>query len=397
MHVILGHVGDLVVDDVRQVVDVDATCGDVGGHQGADLAGLEAFQRLSAGALALVAVQRHGRHAVLGQVVGHVVGAELGAREDQYLAPVVLLDDVQQHLLLLGAAHRVDDLADALHRGVARRDLDALWVFQQAAGQLADLVAEGGRKQQALLGGGQQRQHLLHIMDEAHIQHAVGLVQHQHLNGGQVQEALLLQVQQAAGSGHQNVHPALQALDLRIHAHAAEDHRGLDVQMLAIGAHGFLDLGGQFACRGEHQGAHAAAAEAAGGGAAGLQALQHWQREGGRLAGAGLRAGQQVVACQHGGDGLGLDGSRAVVALFLHGTQNGRRELQFVKCHRCWMRPSWALGIGPSPARCCRTSTKGTDDCKSGSPEGDASFVPSLTAAARVTGARGGRHCRMRR
>src|SRR5690606_33630391 len=30
MHVVLGDVGDLVVDDVRQVVDVDAACGDVG-------------------------------------------------------------------------------------------------------------------------------------------------------------------------------------------------------------------------------------------------------------------------------------------------------------------------------------------------------------------------------
>ena len=33
VHVVLGHVGQLVVDDVRQLVDVDAARGDVGRHQ----------------------------------------------------------------------------------------------------------------------------------------------------------------------------------------------------------------------------------------------------------------------------------------------------------------------------------------------------------------------------
>src|SRR5260370_255664 len=101
VHVVLGHVGDLVVHDVRQLIDIDAACSDVGGDQGAQLAGLEAGQGLGAGALALVAVQRHGADVVLGQEFGNVVGAELGAREHQNLAPVVLVDDVQQHLLFL--------------------------------------------------------------------------------------------------------------------------------------------------------------------------------------------------------------------------------------------------------------------------------------------------------
>ena len=85
------------------------------------------------------------------QELGHVVGAELGAGEHQHLAPVVFLDDVRQQGFFLAATDRVDQLRDALHRGVARRDLHALRVFQQGGGQFADFVAEGGREQQALL------------------------------------------------------------------------------------------------------------------------------------------------------------------------------------------------------------------------------------------------------
>ena len=333
VHVVLRDIGNLVVHDMRQVVDVDAARGDVGGHQSADLAALEARQRLRARALALVAVQRHGGDAVLGQVVGHVVGAELGAREHQHLAPVVLLDDVQQHLLFLAAAHGVDDLADPLHRGVARGDLDALRILEQAARQLADFIAERGREQQALLGARQQRQHLLHIVDEAHVEHAVGFVQHQHLNAGEVHETLLLQIQQTPGGGHEHVDAALDAVNLRVHAHATEDHGGVQVKVLAVFAHGFLNLRREFACRRQHQGADGLATELAARGLAFGQTVQQRQGKGGGFAGAGLCAGQQVVAREHERNGLGLDRRRLGIALFLHGLENGRSQLQFVECH----------------------------------------------------------------
>jgi hypothetical protein len=47
-------------------------------------------------------------------------------------------------------------LRDGLGGGVAARHLDQRRVVQQAVGQGLDLVAEGGREQQALLLGRQQ-------------------------------------------------------------------------------------------------------------------------------------------------------------------------------------------------------------------------------------------------
>ena len=194
VHIVFADVRDFVVHHVRQLVDVDAAGRDVGRDQRADVAVLETGQRLGPGALALVAVQRHRLDPVLGQEFGDVVGTKLGACEHQHLAPVVLLDDVRQQLLFLAAADRKDLLGDALHRGVARRDLDALRIAQQGVGQVADLVAESGGEQQTLLFAGHQRQDLPHVGQEAHVQHPVCFVQDQHLHGRQVQEALLLQV-----------------------------------------------------------------------------------------------------------------------------------------------------------------------------------------------------------
>ena len=330
VHVVFGHVGNVVVDDVRQLVDVDAACRNIGSNQGAQIARLELGQRLGAGALALVAVQRHGLDALVVQKVGHLVGAELGAREHQYLAPVVFADQVRQYVFLAVATHGVDHLRDALHRGVGRRDLHALRVLQQVARQFADFVAEGGAEEQALLVLGQQRQHLLHVVDEAHVEHAVGLVQHQNFDVREVDVVLAFQIEQTARRGDQDVDAARDAVDLRVHADAAEDHGGSQLQVLAVGANGFLDLRRQLARGRQHQRADGARF----GCRARAEQLQHGQREAGRLAGAGLCAGQQVVATQHHGNGLRLDGGGGRVALLLHRAQDGGGQVQFVKVHQ---------------------------------------------------------------
>ena len=96
--------------------------------------------------------------------------------------------------------------------------------------------------------------------------------------------------------------PLAQRVDLRIDADAAEDHRRLQLQVLAVRPHAFFDLRGQFARGREDQRAHRALAEpwsrpAWCSGAAGRQ------REAGGLAGAGLGAAEHVAALQHGGNG----------------------------------------------------------------------------------------------
>ena len=130
VHIVFADVGNFVVHDMGQFVNIDTACCNVSSNQGADVTTLETSQGLGASRLAFVAVQGHGIDTVFGEVLGHIVGAKLGACEHQYLAPVVFVDDVREQGFLFATSHGVHDLFDALHRSVARGDLDALWVFQ---------------------------------------------------------------------------------------------------------------------------------------------------------------------------------------------------------------------------------------------------------------------------
>ena len=101
VHVALAVLRRVEVDDVRDAVDVDAARGDVGGDERVDAAGLELRERLLALALALVAVHRERRVALVAQALDEPVGAALGADEDE-------------RQLVLGAAQLAQERVDAV-------------------------------------------------------------------------------------------------------------------------------------------------------------------------------------------------------------------------------------------------------------------------------------------
>src|SRR5436309_4716251 len=65
MHVILRMLGKIIVHDVRYAVHIDAACRDISGHQNADRAALEIFERAQALVLRTVGVQCGRANALL--------------------------------------------------------------------------------------------------------------------------------------------------------------------------------------------------------------------------------------------------------------------------------------------------------------------------------------------
>src|SRR5471030_2698108 len=150
VHIVLGVVRQVVVDDAGQVGDVEAARGDVGGDQHVDLALLERLQRGDAFLLRLVAVDGGGVHALLLQAARQARGADLGVGEDDHLLQIALAQDVRDQRMLLVFLDLVDHLRDALGRRIAARHFDRQRVVQEGVGQLFDFRREGGREHQVL-------------------------------------------------------------------------------------------------------------------------------------------------------------------------------------------------------------------------------------------------------
>src|SRR5471030_722249 len=88
---------------------------------------------------------------------------------------------------------------------VWRRDGDVLRVAQEAIVQRLDLGRHGGREKQGLADLRQGGDDALDVGNEAHVEHAIGFVDHQDLDVVQENAAALEMVEQTTGCGDQHV------------------------------------------------------------------------------------------------------------------------------------------------------------------------------------------------
>ena len=137
----------------------------------------------------------------------HLVRAVLGAREDEDA-----LDRLgAQHLgkqRRLGGAIDVDDaLLDTLDRAGGRRHRHAHRIAQHGVCKLGNLLRHGGREEQSLALGRQLLGDAPDVMNEAHVQHPIGFIEHQELERGKIRVAPSHQVEKTARGGDNDVHP----------------------------------------------------------------------------------------------------------------------------------------------------------------------------------------------
>ena len=162
-------------------------------------------------------------------------------------------------------------------------------------------------------------------MDESHVEHAVGFVEHEDREPVEAHMALLLEVEQASRCRHQNINAAPERIDLGLLADAAEDHGRAQTEMAAIGAEAFGDLEREFARRRQDQRPHGVPRR---GHRLRRQALQNGQREGRSLAGAGLGDAEQIAPGEKMRNGLSLDGRRLGIILGNQGALERLDEIE---------------------------------------------------------------------
>ncbi len=308
MDKVVRGIGHVVVYDVRDVLDVDAAGGDVGGDEDAVLAGREAFEGGGPLRLRAIAVDGVGVVTEALELFGDAVGAVLGAREDEKGALLFRQHLVEQaeFLILHDGIDAELDLIGGLGGGA---DLDADGLLDVVLDDLGDVGVEGRGVAHGLAGLGEGTDDAADSGEEAHVEHAVYFVEDEHVDGADVNLAAAEEVFEATGGSDDEARTAINVVELSVLGEAATDEDGV---VLGLGDElgvGLEDLHGELAGGEEDEGADGSAFAAVRGHGGGLEALDHGDQEGEGLAGAGGGGGKDVLAFEGGRDGLCLDGS----------------------------------------------------------------------------------------
>ena len=172
----------------------------------------------------------------------HLVGAVLGAGKDQRAVDRLLLQELRQEARLGGEIDLDDALGDALDGRGHRRHRHAGGIAQHRFGEFGDVLRHGGREEQRLPLDRQFADDFADVVDEAHVEHAVGFVEHQELDLAELQPVALDEIEQAAGGRHHDFDALHDRADLAAHRHAADRQRRGEADVAAIGVEAVEDL-----------------------------------------------------------------------------------------------------------------------------------------------------------
>ena len=319
MHIIFGSRWEVEIHHMRNPVHIDAPRCDVGRHQNPHNPALEFRQGPQALVLRAIGMEGRGADPGLFEPSGDPVGTVLHPGEDQHHLHGRIQEELQEQGGLEMARHFIHRLSHRLGGIGASSDLDRLRRLLEFAGYRLDLARQRRRKEQGLASFGQLAHDIPDGGQEAHVQHAVCLVEDQVLDTGEVAIAPGHEVQQPTRRGDDDVGTPSERLDLRLFADTAKDRGHAERQKLGVVPDIFVDLDHQFPGRCEDQDADMARA-----GVSGRQTGQERQRERRSLAGSGLGDANEILAGEDDGDGRGLDRRRFGVAGFIDGAQHTR-------------------------------------------------------------------------
>jgi hypothetical protein len=170
-------------------------------------------------------------------------------------------------------------------------------------------------------------------MDEAHVEHAVGLVEHEDRDLVKSHMALVEEVEQASWRGDENIDASLERLHLMMLVDAAENHRGGERQLPPVGREALADLARELARRREDQRPRRSRRPLR---MLEREAMQDGKSEGGGLAGPRLGDAEQVPSLGEERDRLRLDRRRLEIFLGLQRELLGLGEAEAVErswCH----------------------------------------------------------------
>ena len=228
--VVLVFLGHVVVDDGIHIGNVNAARCHIGGDQHVDFPGLEPRHDAVALSLGQVAVQAVHIEVQPGKLVGQHPRVVLGVAEDHDPLVALVNDDLRGVGQLVTARGQQLVLGNFRAGILDGLDADLGGVVLVEPTDVQHLAADGRREHRQALAVLHQVDDVLDVLVKAHVQHLVGLVQHDGFDVGDINGVVAVVVHQAARRGNDDLAAGFELALLLVHARAAIDADDFDVR-----------------------------------------------------------------------------------------------------------------------------------------------------------------------
>ena len=320
----LGVVRNVVVDHVGNAVNVQATSSHIGCHQDVQAAVLELINRALTESLRDVAVDGSSGESAGTQLLGELLGLVLGAHEHDHRFEFLDFEDAGQRVQLVAVADHQEALANVVRSASLGLDGNLFRLRQVLLGQATNRSRHGSREQRDLLVIRGVGKNALDILLEAHLQHLIGLVQHQETQVGNVQRALLQVVDDTTRRADDNLRTSAQTRQLHSIGLTTVDWQDLNLaQVISKRLEGVRNLQRQLTGRSKHQSLRCADGA--------INASQNRQRKRRGLTGTSLSQADDVAAAHQSRDSSSLNWGRSLKPNLANCIDNVIRQLKLIE------------------------------------------------------------------
>ena len=247
--------GNGVVDDVREVVDVDSARGDVGCDEQAELAGFEIVDDACALRLRDVSVQGVDGVSAGGEGVCEFIDIAAGFAENHCVKVVFHIDDAGENFELVFAADLVIDLFGEVGAdGFGFRADDFIVGAHELLCDGENFLRHGSGEHEHALFGGSRGENLFDVVDESHVEHFIGFVENGELDFIEDEFFAFHEVDDASGRADDDVDSLIQFFELNADELTSVEGGDAEIGVSLEGIEFFGDLNGEFPGRGENEG-----------------------------------------------------------------------------------------------------------------------------------------------
>ena len=313
--VVVNVAGKVVVDNLRDIGDVQTTTSNIGGTHDGSVAALEAAKGILALPLGLVAVNGAGGEALGTENVLEVVARALGLDEDEDESLLNGEEETHQRLELVTVLDVLNGLGNVLAGRTDTADGEEDVLTHEVTGETLDVGGEGCREHHRLTIVA--KGHALLLDDatdlrlEAHVQHAISLIEDEELDGLHGNATTLDEIDETAGSSDEHVAAALDLAKLIPDVGTTVDDDGSNTGGVGEALGLFVDLARKLTGGGEDEGVGVATTATGVLGRRRAATTKHrkddGEEEAGGLTGTSLGTGHEVLVGKANGNGILLD------------------------------------------------------------------------------------------
>ena len=216
VNVVLRIMREIIVDDHLKGIHIDTTRSHIGSHEELELRVLELVHDSSALGLGDTTMEPVCRESLCQQCVGEFVNHALGIAENDSQTEPVEIDEANQGLSLASWRDLVEKLLDIGRGHILPLDRDSLRIARVAVDELFDRTGQRGGEEDRLTLVGRRIQDLLDIVAEAHVEHAIRLIQNRHLELVKFESPALQMVDDTTGGSDDDLDTFLELEKLTI-------------------------------------------------------------------------------------------------------------------------------------------------------------------------------------